>query len=57
MSKVKQRQIAYDITYMWNLKKVMQMNSFTKEKQTRKQKTSMVTKGERQGRNKSGIWG
>ena len=33
------------------------MNSFTKEKQTRKQKTNMVTKGERQGRNKLGIGG
>ena len=30
---VSQRQI-YDITYMWNLKKMIQMNFFTKQKQT-----------------------
>ena len=24
----------YDITYMWNLKKMIQMNLFTKQKQT-----------------------
>ena len=36
---------------MWNLKKMIQMNLFTKQKQThRLQKTNMVTKGERWGR-------
>ena len=30
---------------------MVQMNSFTKEKQTQKQKINMVTKGERQGKN------
>ena len=27
-----ERQIAYDITYMWNLKEMRQMNLFTKQK-------------------------
>ena len=26
----RERQILYDITYMWNLKKMIQMNLFTK---------------------------
>ena len=30
----RERQISYDITHMRNLKKVMQMNLFTKQKQT-----------------------
>ena len=31
----RERQISYDITYMWNLKKKMiQMNLFTKQKET-----------------------
>ena len=28
------RRISYDITYMWNLKKKIKMNLFTKQKQT-----------------------
>ena len=28
----KERQISYDIAYMWNLKKKLQMNLFTKQK-------------------------
>ena len=34
LSEVSQRQISHDITYMWNLKKMIQMNLFTKQKQT-----------------------
>ena len=30
----RERQILYDTTYMWNLKKMIQMNLFTKQKQT-----------------------
>ena len=30
----RERQISHDITYMWNLKKMIQMNLFTKYKQT-----------------------
>ena len=33
LSEVSQRQIAYNIAYMWNLKKMIQMNLFTKQKQ------------------------
>ena len=29
----RERQISYDITYMWNLKKMIQMSLFTKKKQ------------------------
>ena len=32
--KVKQRQISYTIIYMWNLKKLIQMNLLTRQKQT-----------------------
>ena len=28
----RERQISYDITYMWNLRKIVQMNLFTKQK-------------------------
>jgi len=31
---VRERQISYDITYMWNLKKMIKINLFTKHKQT-----------------------
>ena len=45
-SEVSQRQISYNIIYMWNLKKMIQMNLFTKQKQTHKENKLMVTKGE-----------
>ena len=32
LSDIHQRQIPYDITYMWNLKKVTQMNLSAKQK-------------------------
>ena len=32
LSEVSQRQISYDITYMWNLIKMIQMNLYTKQK-------------------------
>ena len=32
----RERQISYDVTYMWNLKKMIQMNLLTKQKQTHK---------------------
>ena len=34
VSEVSQRQILYYINYTWNLKKMIQMNLFTKQKQT-----------------------
>ena len=33
-NEVNQRQMSYDIAYVWNLKKIIQMNLFTKQKQT-----------------------
>ena len=32
VSEISQKQIAYDIAYTWNLKKIIQMNLFTKQK-------------------------
>ena len=42
----KERQISYDITYIWNLIKMIQINLFTKQKQTQILKLNMVTEGE-----------
>ena len=38
----REKQISYDIAYMWNLKKMKQMNLFTTDSQT--EKTNIVTK-------------
>ena len=35
---VREEQISYDITYIWNLKKMTQMNLFTKQKQSHRRK-------------------
>ena len=43
LSKVRQRQVPYNITYMWNLKKMIQRNLFTNIDIENK---LMVTKGE-----------
>ena len=32
LSEINQRQISYGITYVWNLKKMIQMNLFTRQK-------------------------
>ena len=41
------REISYDITYMWNLKKMIQVNLFIKQKQTPDLENKlMVPKGE-----------
>ena len=46
LSDIHQRQIPYDITYMWNLKKVTQMNLSAKQKQTHKHREqSVVARG------------
>ena len=37
VSEVRERQI-YDITYLWNLKKMIRMNLFTEQKQTHRQR-------------------
>ena len=53
----RERQISYDITYMWNLKKMIQMNLFTKQKQTyRLRKQTCLTKRKGWVRDKLGVW-
>ena len=32
LSEVSQRLVSYDIAYMWNLKKIISINLFTKQK-------------------------
>ena len=58
LSEVSQRQISHDITYMWNLKNIIQKNLFTKQKQTHRHRkqTYGYQRGKEQGRDKSGIW-
>ena len=50
MKSERERQIPYEITYMWNLKKkkkMIQMNLFTKQKQTQMWKNKYaINKGE-----------
>ena len=54
---VQQRQMAYNITYMWNLKKKMaQMNLFTKQKQTPRPRNQTMNTKRGEGRDKLGIW-
>ena len=48
------RQISYDITYMWNLKKIP-MNLFTKQKQTHRHRKQTCQQREK-GENKLGVW-
>ena len=38
--------MSYDITYMWNPKKMIQMNLFTKQKETHRENELTVVKGE-----------
>ena len=53
----RERQISYDITYMWNLKKMVQMNLFTKQKQTHKHgKQAYGYQRGKVGRDKLGVW-
>ena len=58
LSEVNQtRQISHDITYMWNLKKMVQMNLFAKEKQSHRcRKQTYGYQGGKRGRDKLGDW-
>ena len=53
-----ERQIPYDITYMWNLIKMIQMNLFTKQKQTHRSQnqTYAYQRGNVEGSDKLGDW-
>ena len=44
-----EKQILYDITYMWNLKKMIQMNLQNRNRLTGIENKFLVTKGEREG--------
>ena len=47
----RERQLSYDITYMWDLKKMIQMNLFRKQKQThRRRKQTYAYQRGQQGR-------
>ena len=52
LSEVRQRQVSYDIVYMWNLKKkkkIIQMNLFAKQKQNhRHRKQTWLPKGKQE---------
>ena len=56
----RERQIPYEIAYMWNLKKKMiQMNLFTKQKHRLREQTygyQGMGKRHGEGRDKLGVW-
>ena len=54
----RERQILHVITYMWNLKKMIQMNLHTKQKQTHRHRkqTYGYQRGKGEGRDRLGIW-
>ena len=47
VNQTRERQISYDMVYMWYFKKMIQMIVFMKQKQTHRQNKFMVMKGER----------
>ena len=57
LSEVSQRQISYDITYMWNLKKNDTNRTYiqNRNRPTDIENKLIVTKGESWGRDKSGV--
>ena len=53
----RERQISYDIAYMWNLKKYVHLTYLqNRNGVTDVENKLMVTKGEKGGRNKLGDW-
>ena len=50
----RERQISYDITYVWNLKKMIQMNLFTKQTLRHRKQTYGYQRG-KEGRDKLGV--
>ena len=57
LSQTRERQVSYDITYMWNLKKMVQMNLFTKQKQShRYRKQTYGYQGGNGERDELGDW-
>ena len=57
MGSERQKQISYINTYMWNLKKLVQMILFTKQKQRHRQRTKMwIPREEESGWDELGDW-
>ena len=60
MKSVRERQLSYDITYIWNLIKMEQIFFLTylknRNRLTDIKNKFMVTKGENRGRDKLGVW-
>ena len=52
----RERQIAYGINYMWNLKIIIQMNLFTKQKHTHKHRKQTYGYQRGSGGDKLGVW-
>ena len=59
LSEVSHRQVSYAIAYMWNLKKMVQMNLFTNRNRVRYRKQTHGYQGGKRagGRDKLGDWG
>ena len=57
LSEVRERQILYDITYMWNLKNNTNESIYKTETDSQTENNLMVTSGEREEeRDKLGVW-
>ena len=58
LCEVSQRQKSYDITYMWNRKKMIQMNLFTKQKQAHRHRKQCYgyQRGKGWERDKLRVW-
>ena len=50
----REKQISYDMAYLWNLKIIIQINLYTKQKTDSQSKQSWLPKGE--GGNKLEVW-
>ena len=48
--------LSYGIPHMWNLKKMVQMNLLTKQKESETQKTNLQLLGGKERRDKLGDW-
>ena len=57
LNEVRKRQIPYDMTYMWNLNKWYKQTYLqNRNRLTDVENKLRVTKGERVGRDKLGVW-
>ena len=49
VKKIREGQASYDVTYMWNLKEILQMNTLTKQKLTDLENKPMLLAGRVRG--------